>query len=152
VTGSGTRWFDQALALSERPVYVISVAAELSGLHPQTLRGYDRLGLVIPGRSPGGGRRYSERDVALLREVSRLSAQGVSLPGIQRILELEREVAALQVALAGLDRALQASRAEAADAVRQARNGQRRDLVPIRRDAASVVLWRRHAARPRRPA
>ena len=76
----------------ETPVYVISVAAELSGLHPQTLRQYDRLGLVSPGRSAGRGRRYSARDVHRLREVARLSQdEGINLAGIKRILELETE-------------------------------------------------------------
>jgi MerR family transcriptional regulator/heat shock protein HspR len=79
----------------DAPVFVISVAAELAGMHPQTLRQYDRLGLVSPGRSPGGGRRYSARDVALLREVSRLSAEGVGLAGIKRIVELESVIADL---------------------------------------------------------
>ena len=75
----------------DTPVYVISVAAELSGMHPQTLRAYDRLGLVSPGRSAGRGRgrRYSLRDILVLREVQRLSQAGVSLPGIKRIMELE---------------------------------------------------------------
>jgi MerR family transcriptional regulator, heat shock protein HspR len=80
----------------EAPVYVISVAAELTGLHPQTLRQYDRLGLVSPGRAAGRGRRYSAREVEMLREVARLSADGVSLVGIKRILELERHIDALQ--------------------------------------------------------
>jgi MerR family transcriptional regulator, heat shock protein HspR len=76
----------------DTPVYVISVAAQLSGLHPQTLRAYDRLGLVSPGRSAGRGRRYSLRDILLLREVQRLSQdEGVNLSGIKRILELESE-------------------------------------------------------------
>jgi MerR family transcriptional regulator, heat shock protein HspR len=74
----------------ETPVYVISVAAQLSGLHPQTLRAYDRLGLVSPGRATGRGRRYSLRDILILREVQRLSQEeGVNLSGIKRILELE---------------------------------------------------------------
>src|SRR5215467_5649496 len=76
----------------DSPVYVISVAAELSGLHPQTLRAYDRLGLVSPGRSAGRGRRYSLRDVLLLREVQRLSQEGVNLEGIKRVLALEGEL------------------------------------------------------------
>ena len=75
----------------DTPVFVISVAAELAGMHAQTLRQYDRLGLVSPSRTRGGGRRYSLRDVALLREVQRLSQdEGVSLAGIQRILRLSR--------------------------------------------------------------
>jgi len=78
------------------PVYVISVAAELTGLHPQTLRQYDRLGIVSPGRTGGGGRRYSLRDVELLREVADLTANGIGLEGVRRILELERQVAVLR--------------------------------------------------------
>jgi len=81
----------------DAPVFVISVAAQLAGMHAQTLRQYDRLGLVRPGRTPGGGRRYSPRDVALLREVQRLSQEdGVNLAGIKRIIELESQVEALQ--------------------------------------------------------
>jgi MerR family transcriptional regulator/heat shock protein HspR len=80
----------------DMPVYVISVAAELAGLHAQTLRAYDRLGLVVPGRASGGGRRYSARDIALLREVTRMSNEGVNLEGIRRVLDLEDEVARLR--------------------------------------------------------
>ena len=81
----------------EAPIFVISVAAELAGMHPQTLRQYDRLGLVTPGRTAGRGRRYSARDVAVLREVQRLSQEeGVNLAGIKRILELELQVSALR--------------------------------------------------------
>src|SRR5437588_2698619 len=87
----------------DTPVFVISVAAQLSGLHAQTLRSYDRLGLVSPGRTAGGGRRYSPRDVALLREVQRLSQEdGVNLAGIKRIIELESRVEALQARVAEL--------------------------------------------------
>src|SRR6476469_13694 len=78
------------------PVYVISVAAELTGLHPQTLRTYDRIGLVSPGRAGGGGRRYSLHDIELLREVAELTAAGIGLEGVRRILELENQVAALR--------------------------------------------------------
>ncbi len=80
----------------DRPVYVISVAAELTGLHAQTLRQYDRLGLVSPGRTPGGGRRYSARDIEMLREIQRLSGLGLGLEGVRRVLELENEVTALR--------------------------------------------------------
>jgi MerR family transcriptional regulator, heat shock protein HspR len=87
----------------DAPVFVISVAAELAGMHAQTLRQYDRLGLVTPGRTGGGGRRYSARDVALLREVQRLSqAEGVNLAGIKRIIELESQVDALRARVAEL--------------------------------------------------
>jgi len=97
----------------DTPVYVISVAAELSGLHPQTLRAYDRLGLVSPGRSAGRGRRYSLRDVLMLREVQRLSQQdGVNLSGIKRILELEAELERSRRALAELTSQIAQLRAE----------------------------------------
>ena len=86
------------------PVYVISVAAELTGLHPQTLRQYDRVGLVSPGRTGGGGRRYSLRDIELLREVAELTAAGIGLEGVRRILELEHQVAALRARNAELRR------------------------------------------------
>lgn len=86
------------------PVYVISVAAELTGLHPQTLRQYDRIGLVSPGRTGGGGRRYSLNDIELLREVAGLTAAGIGLEGVRRILELENQVSALRARNAELDR------------------------------------------------
>ena len=85
-----TSQFSQFELSDDTPVYVISVAAQLSGMHPQTLRAYDRLGLVSPGRAAGRGRRYSLRDVLILREVQRLSQEeGINLSGIKRILELE---------------------------------------------------------------
>jgi MerR family transcriptional regulator, heat shock protein HspR len=93
----------------EVPVFVISVAAELTGLHAQTLRTYDRLGLVRPGRTGGGGRRYSWRDIELLREVAELSASGIGLEGVRRILELEHQVDALQRRLAELEHDLAAA-------------------------------------------
>ena len=97
----------------DAPVFVISVAAELAGMHAQTLRQYDRLGLVTPGRTVGGGRRYSARDVALLREVQRLSQdEGVNLAGIKRIIELEAQVDALSDHVATLLAELQRVRAE----------------------------------------
>ncbi|PZU40861.1 MAG: heat-shock protein, partial [Arsenicicoccus sp.] len=107
----------------DTPVYVISVAAELAGMHAQTLRQYDRLGLVTPSRTRGGGRRYSSRDVDRLREVQRLSGEGVSLAGIQRIMELEVQVEALRDRVGQLmadnerlrDRAVQGARVFAAD-------------------------------------
>jgi len=100
----------------DAPLFVISVAAELAGMHAQTLRQYDRLGLVTPGRTVGGGRRYSARDVALLREVQRLSQdEGVNLAGIKRIIELESHVDALRAKIEeltnDLDRVYQQLRA-----------------------------------------
>jgi MerR family transcriptional regulator, heat shock protein HspR len=123
------------------PVYVISIAAQLAGMHPQTLRSYDRLGLVTPGRSAGRGRRYSARDVALLREVQRLSQEeGVNLEGIRRILELEAHVGALLAKVRELAEELERTRAEADRRVAEAHQSHRRDLVPVERGA--VVVWR----------
>jgi MerR family transcriptional regulator/heat shock protein HspR len=123
-------------------VFVISVAAELAGMHPQTLRQYDRLGLVTPGRTGGGGRRYSQRDIDLLREVQRLShEEGVNLAGIKRIIDLENQVAALQERVAQLAH----ERDEALSAVSLAHEhvvaSMRRDLVPVPKNA--LVVWRR---------
>ncbi|MDQ2749194.1 MAG: helix-turn-helix transcriptional regulator [Actinomycetota bacterium] len=99
----------------DAPVFVISVAAELAGMHAQTLRQYDRLGLVTPGRTVGGGRRYSVRDVALLREVQRLSQdEGVNLAGIKRIIDLETHVDALRIRVTELAADLEQARAELA--------------------------------------
>ena len=88
------------------PVFAIAIAAELAKMHPQTLRQYDRLGLVSPKRTPGKSRRYSMRDVAQLREIAALSAQGLNLTGIRRILELENHVAELVARIGELEHAL----------------------------------------------
>ncbi|WIJ47099.1 heat shock protein transcriptional repressor HspR [Curtobacterium citreum] len=88
------------------PVFAIAMAAELAEMHPQTLRQYDRLGLVVPGRTRGGSRRYSMRNVAQLREVARLGSEGVSLEGIRRVLDLEDENRALRDRVRELERAL----------------------------------------------
>lgn len=136
--------FDAEPVLSDRPVYVISVAADLCGMHPQTLRTYDRLGLVCPGRTAGRGRRYSERDIVALREIARLSQQeGVSLPGVRRILALQAQVQALQAQVRELARALDEAREQSTQAAARARAELRRDLVPVRQQPTSVVLWRR---------
>ncbi len=125
----------------DSPVYVISVAAELSGLHPQTLRAYDRLGLVSPGRSSGRGRRYSLRDVLLLREVQRLSQEdGVNLSGIKQILELgaeldraRRMLAEMTAEIAQLRAELESTRAVAARLAGLVRNrAAGAQLVPVR--------------------
>lgn len=125
----------------DAPVFVISVAAELAGMHPQTLRQYDRQGLVSPGRTPGGGRRYSARDIGLLRAVQRLSQdEGINLAGIKRIIELENHVDALRDRVAELvaEVAEAMHRAEAAEAAIGA--AYRRNLVPARNTA--LVVWR----------
>ncbi len=130
----------------DTPVFVISVAAELSGMHPQTLRQYDRLGLVTPGRSDGGGRRYSSRDVALLRELQRLSQEeGVSLAGIKRIIDLEHQVQALQERVGELEAELSTAQSALAAAHDTAVASLRRDLVPVRDSA--LVVWKPAARR-----
>jgi MerR family transcriptional regulator, heat shock protein HspR len=131
------------------PVFVISVAAELSGLHPQTLRTYDKLGLVSPDRAVGRGRRYSSRDISQLREVQRLSQEhGVNLAGIKRILELENQVSALRQRLAELTHELDAVHASAARLVAEAHASHRRDLVPITSMTAAVI-WSPEIPDPR---
>ena len=135
----------------DTPIFVISVAAELAGMHAQTLRGYDRLGLVSPGRSPGGGRRYSARDIALLQEVQRLSQDhGVNPAGIKRIIDLENQVETLRSRLAELAAELDEARTELAHARAAAEQAAaavhasyRRDLVPVRpRTETALVIWR----------
>lgn len=111
-------------ASGSRAVYVISVAAELAGVHPQTLRVYERKGLLDPSRTQGGSRRFSDRDLARLRRIQDLTAAGLNLEGVRRVLELEGEVARLG---AELERA----RAEARDAVARVHRQYRRDLVPF---------------------
>jgi MerR family transcriptional regulator/heat shock protein HspR len=135
----------------DTPVFVISIAAQLAGLHAQTLRSYDRLGLVSPGRSPGGGRRYSARDIAQLQEVQRLSQDhGVNLAGIKRIIDLENQVEALRLRLAELAGELDEARAQLARAQAVAEQAAaavhasyRRDLVPVRPGTeTALVIWR----------
>ena len=108
-----------------RAVYVISVAAEIAGVHPQTLRIYERKGLLDPARTEGGSRRYSELDIAPLQRIQELTAAGLNLEGVKRVLELEGEVAALRAELERL-------RAEAQEAVARTHRQYRRDLVPLR--------------------
>ena len=120
----------------EARTFLISVAAELAGMHAQTLRTYDRLGLVSPSRTSGGGRRYSERDVDLLREVQRLSQdEGVNLAGIKRIIELESHVDALRERVAELQAELDRARAE---------------LAHHRRPSTALVVWKPNAGGHRR--
>ena len=117
------------------PLYVISVASQLTGLHAQTLRQYDRLGLVSPGRTPGGGRRYSPRDIEMLREVARLSSLGLGLEGVRQVLALENQVAALQMRLRELSAEVEALRAE--------RDENRRTSLVVWRPAAPAPASRR---------
>jgi MerR family transcriptional regulator/heat shock protein HspR len=123
----------------EGPVFVISVAAQLAGMHPQTLRQYDRLGLVQPGRSAGGGRRYSPRDVVLLREISRLSQEeGVNLAGIKRIIALTQQVRDLEEKAEELLLELRQARDEMAQL--RASTPYRGELVPLNQSVLAV--WR----------
>jgi MerR family transcriptional regulator, heat shock protein HspR len=115
-----------------RAVYVISVAAELAGLHPQTLRIYERKGLVDPARTGGGSRRYSDADIAQLRRIQELTAEGLNLAGVQKVLELEAELTELR-------RLLQAAREGAEAAVERTHRQYRRDLVPV---SQAVTLFR----------
>ncbi|GGQ46504.1 MerR family transcriptional regulator [Couchioplanes caeruleus subsp. azureus] len=127
---------------SDAKVLIISVAARLAGMHPQTLRQYDRLGLVQPGRAGGGGRRYSERDVALLREVQKLSQEdGVNLAGIKRIIGLEQLAGELQERITQLESQLDEAYRRIAE-LESVGPYPRRDLVRQERPSTALVVWR----------
>jgi MerR family transcriptional regulator, heat shock protein HspR len=128
------------------PFQVISVAAELSGLHPQTLRGYERLGLITPGRTIGGGRRYSHRDIELLRTIAELTAAGIGIEGVRRLLDLQNQLTALRARNEELVAELEAAR----EALRQAGARRTDGVVPSRlpvlrqpSPVQSMVVWRR---------
>jgi MerR family transcriptional regulator, heat shock protein HspR len=121
------------MADNSRAVYVISVAAEIAGVHPQTLRIYERKGLLDPARTEGGSRRYSEGDIDQLRRIQELTSAGLNLEGVKRVLELEAEVARLEEEIAE-------ARAAAREAVENTHRKYRRDLVPVTK---SVVLFGR---------
>ena len=110
----------------DRGVYVISVAAELAGVHPQTLRIYERRGLLDPARTGGGSRRYSERDIQRLRRIHELTQEGLNLAGVKAVMELEDEVAKLRGQLKQMAR-------EAQEAIERTHRQYRRDLVPVER-------------------
>ncbi|WGL52282.1 MerR family transcriptional regulator [Nocardioides sp. BP30] len=127
-------------------VYVISVAAELTGLHPQTLRTYERMGLITPGRTGGGGRRYSHRDIELLRTIADLTGSGIGIEGVRRILELENKVEALSARNEELAAELAATRDALREAVAVRRTSPPASRVPAIRPpevGQSVVVWRR---------
>ncbi|MDE0546474.1 heat shock protein transcriptional repressor HspR [Microbacterium sp. C7(2022)] len=129
----------------DAPLLAIAVAAELAGMHPQTLRQYDRIGLVVPARTQGGSRRYSLRHVEQLREVARLSAEGISLPAIARMLDLEDEVRALRRRVAELEKQVR-TEMETRPGVRVFAAGATGAVVPLRqgarvRRATEIVLW-----------
>jgi MerR family transcriptional regulator/heat shock protein HspR len=126
---------------STRALFVISVAAELAGVHPQTLRIYERKGLVDPARTGGGSRRYSEDDIDRLRRIQELTTEGLNLAGVKMVMELEAEVRRLQEQVAE-------ARAEAREAVERTHRRYRRDLVPL--SQAVEVFGRKRGGIPPR--
>ena len=128
---------------ADQPVFVISIAAQLTGMHPQTLRGYDRMGLVSPGRAVGGGRRYSMRDVEMLRAIADLTSSGIGIEGVRRILELEREVLALRSRVADLQAELVAAHRALVDAMTP--------NLPAIRSTSAVIRYDLAHGRPPRP-
>lgn len=130
----------------EAAVYVISVAAELTGLHPQTLRAYERMGLITPGRTGGGGRRYSVRDLERLREIADLTSSGIGIEGVRRILELDNQAMALRARNEELMAELEATREALRQALAAAGAHLPANKLPVLRRPApgqSVMVWRR---------
>ena len=139
---------DERQVDEDSPLFAIAVAAELAGMHPQTLRQYDRLGLVVPGRTQGRSRRYSMHHIQQLREVARLSSEGMSLPGIARILELEERVRGLQRQVALLEERVR-TELENRPGARVFAAGASGNVITLRsgrrvRRQTDVVLWRPH--------
>ena len=121
----------------DQAVYVISVAAELAGMHPQTLRIYERRGLLDPARTSGGNRRYSEADVDLLQRIAQFTTDGLNLAGVKRVLALEAEVSRLEAELAE-------ARSDGNRAVADVHRQYRRDLVPVKQ---SITMYRGRRSR-----
>jgi len=134
---------DESRRQHERALYIISVAAELAGVHAQTLRIYERKGLIEPARTEGGSRRYSDNDIALLRRIQELTNEGVSLAGVRKVLELENTLARATSRIRELEQALERARDDLLKAVEDAHREHRRDLVPV---SKSVVRYRRGGA------
>ncbi len=126
----------EADSRARQAVYVISVAAELAGVHPQTLRIYERKGLLDPARTVGGSRRYSEADIAQLRRIQDLTNAGINLEGVRRVMELEAELNRLRAELDSVRRAaaseIERVRRQAVEEVERTHRHYRRDLVPVR--------------------
>jgi MerR family transcriptional regulator, heat shock protein HspR len=129
------------MADDQRALYIISVAAELAGVHPQTLRIYERKGLIEPSRTEGRSRRYSDRDIALLQRIQELTNEGVSLAGVRRILELEAQLEETREQVEAMREALVRAQDDLQAAVRDVHRSYRRDLVPLSR---AVVRAPRH--------
>ena len=123
---------------SDRALYIISVAAELAGVHPQTLRIYERKGLIEPSRTSGRSRRYSDRDIELLQRIQELTNEGVSLVGVRKILELESQLERLRDRVEELQESLGRASDELADTVNEVHRSYRRDLVPVRQSVVAV--------------
>lgn len=115
--------------LRKRAVFMISVAAELAGMHPQTLRIYERKGLIDPYRTPGGTRRYSQADIDRLRLISELTAQGLNLEGVKQVLELQNEVERLREKVDRMEERLDAIADEAEQRIRDVHRSYRREIV-----------------------
>jgi MerR family transcriptional regulator, heat shock protein HspR len=128
---------------TDRALYVISVAAELAGVHPQTLRIYERKGLLAPARTTGRSRRYSDRDIALLRRIQDLTTGGVSLAGVQRVLALEDELLGARERIAELEARLDALQRDVEQRVEAAHRQYRRELVPVRNAVVARIETRR---------
>jgi MerR family transcriptional regulator/heat shock protein HspR len=137
----------QSPGSDDRAVFVISVAAELAGVHPQTLRIYERKGLVRPKRTSSNSRRYSARDIQRLREIQELTGKGVNLAGVRRVMELTEQVERLQARVAELETALRAQARRHRQELDAAIRANRRDLVPY---SSAIVLYEPRP-RPQRP-
>ena len=133
---------------SDSPLFMISVAAELAGMHPQTLRVYERRGLVRPQRSAKNTRRYSRSDVQRLRRIQELTELGLNLAGVERVLAMEERLAAMAHEIDALHASLSAAADEMRRAVAEAERGHRFDLVPLRPAAIVPVERRRRGGRP----
>jgi MerR family transcriptional regulator, heat shock protein HspR len=127
----------------DRAVFVISVAAELAGVHPQTLRIYEREGLVRPKRTTSNARRYSERDIQRLLEIKRLTSDGMNLEGVRRVIELTQQIERLQATVAALEADLRAQARRHRQEVEAVRRSARRDLVPY----SSAIVRYEHPSR-----
>jgi MerR family transcriptional regulator, heat shock protein HspR len=129
------------MARDTRALYVISVAAELAGVHPQTLRIYERKGLIEPARTSGRSRRYSDHDIELLRRIQELTNEGLSLVGVQKVLDLENQLAGARERIAQLEAALERAQHDKDEAVADAHRQYRRELVPLRARPSVVARF-----------
>ena len=127
---------------AERALYVISVAAELAGVHPQTLRIYERKGLLSPARTSGRSRRYSDHDIEMLRRIQELTTEGVTLAGVQRILDLEEQLLAARRRISEMEARINALHQEMAERVAEAHRQYKRELVPVRTTALTRLQQR----------